>query len=213
MTFNIATSYVCISVLFASGNYDGPVTDKVNGKATYVFNKDRFVPAGLRCVLYPLRVAFVAHNLQDVCNLRNINSLPLLKDRLRGSTSGTSQREHRAVVTFFGLICRSFSPPPPCLSASTSTDTSYGKVCGTVTVDPQVSHLLRHQYGFRSWPYTKRTEILYGMRRRRGGGAWPQRHHRFHVGLSRSYVIRWLAWVVRCWKCGLKVYLGMYVCM
>ncbi|CAM9106620.1 unnamed protein product [Pylaiella littoralis] len=51
------------------GNYDGRITDKVDGKASYVFNKDRFVPA--------------------------------------------------------------------CLSASSSTMTAYGKVFGTVTVDPQ----------------------------------------------------------------------------
>ncbi|CAM9731614.1 unnamed protein product, partial [Scytosiphon promiscuus] len=51
------------------GNYDGRIADKFNGKASYVFNKDRFVPAGL--------------------------------------------------------------------SASSSADTSFGKVVGTVTVDPQ----------------------------------------------------------------------------
>lgn len=28
------------------------MTDKINGKASYVFNKDRFVPAGLRCASF-----------------------------------------------------------------------------------------------------------------------------------------------------------------
>lgn len=45
------------SVVSAAGNYDGPVTDKINGKASYVFNKDRFVPAGLRCVFLQPRVS------------------------------------------------------------------------------------------------------------------------------------------------------------
>ncbi|CAM9162032.1 unnamed protein product [Hapterophycus canaliculatus] len=58
-----------IQSLDIRGNYDGRIADKFNGKASYVFNKDRFVPAGL--------------------------------------------------------------------SASSSADTAYGKVLGTVTVDPQ----------------------------------------------------------------------------
>ncbi|CAM9302065.1 unnamed protein product [Ectocarpus fasciculatus] len=58
-----------IQSLDIRGNYDGQISKGVNGKASYVFNKDRVLPAGL--------------------------------------------------------------------SASSSTDTAYGKAFGTVTVDPQ----------------------------------------------------------------------------